>query len=164
MPSVDATLVIVGDGPMGDSLREQSARLGLGGRVHFAGAVSDEVLHDHLAAAGVGILPSSDAAEAFGLAMVECMAAGLPVVSTELGTGTSFVNQDGVTGVVVRAGDPASLAEGLRGMLADRGMRDRMGQAGRERVREHFTTEAMMRGMDALYGAALQNAGRRHRG
>lgn len=163
MPRVDARLVIVGDGPMGDSLRTQAKRLGLNGQVHFAGSVSDEVLHDHLAAAGVGILPSSGPAEAFGLAMVEYMAAGLPVVSTELGTGTSFVNQDGVTGLVVRAGDPAALAEGLGRILADRARRDRMGQAGRERVRDHFTTAAMMRGIDALYETALENWGRRKR-
>jgi len=163
MPRVDARLVIVGDGPMGDSLRTQAKRLGLNGQVHFAGSVSDEVLHDHLAAAGVGILPSSGPAEAFGLAMVEYMAAGLPVVSTELGTGTSFVNQDGVTGLVVRAGDPAALAEGLGRILPDRAQRDRMGQAGRDRVRDHFTTAAMMRGMDALYQTALENSARRKR-
>ena len=163
MPSVGARLVIVGDGPMGDSLRTQAKRLGLNGQVHFAGSVSDEVLHDHLAAAGVGILPSSGPAEAFGLAMVEYMAAGLPVVSTELGTGTSFVNQDGVTGLVVRAGDPAALAEGLGRILPDRAERDRMGQAGRERVRDHFTTAAMMRGMDALYETALETSSRRKR-
>jgi len=163
MPKVEAKLVIVGDGPMGESLRTQAKRLGLNGRVHFAGSVSDEVLHDHLAAAGVGILPSSGPAEAFGLAMVEYMAAGLPVVSTELGTGTSFVNQDGVTGLVVRAGDPAALAEGLGRVLGDRARRGHMGRAGRERVREHFTTAAMMRGMDALYETALEHSGRRKR-
>ena len=158
MPRVTAPLVIVGDGPMGETLRDQAKQLRLNGKVHFAGAVSDEGLLDHLAGAGVGILPSSGPAEAFGLALVECMAAGLPVVSTELGTGTSFVNQDGVTGVVVRAGDSGALAEGLGRILGDRSTSERMGQAGRERVREHFTTEAMMRGMDALYESALRNA------
>ena len=161
MPEVGARLVIVGDGPMGDSLRAQAARLGLNGRVHFAGAVSDEELLDHLAAAGVGILPSSDPAEAFGLSLVECMAAGLPVLSTELGTGTSFVNRDGVTGLVVPAGDPGALAQGLGRILTDRSGRERMGAAGRQRVREHFTTAAMMRGIDSLYETALANAGRR---
>lgn len=163
MPKVEATLVIVGDGPMGESLRLQAKRLGLNGRVHFAGSVSDDELHDHLAAAGVGILPSSGPAEAFGLAMVEYMAAGLPVVSTELGTGTSFVNLDGVTGLVVRAGDPSALSEGLSRILSDGARRDRMGMAGRERVREHFTTTAMMRGMDALYESAIEHSDRRKR-
>jgi rhamnosyl/mannosyltransferase len=163
VPRIGATLVIVGEGPMGGPLRAQAERLGLNGRVHFTGSVSDEVLHDHLAAAAVGILPSSGPAEAFGLAMVEYLAAGLPVVSTELGTGTSFVNQDGVTGVIVRPCDPGALSDGLRRLLADRETRERMGRAGRNRVQEHFTTASMMRGMEELYADALASASRRSR-
>lgn len=163
MPRVGAPLVIVGEGPMGGSLRAQAKRLGLNGHVHFAGSVSDDVLHDHLAAAAVGILPSSGPAEAFGLSMVEYMAAGLPVVSTELGTGTSFVNRDGVTGLVVRACDPEALSDGLRRLLTDRETRERMGREGRNRVREHFTTASMMRGIEELYTAALEHASHRAR-
>ncbi len=163
MPRLKTKLVIVGDGPLGDSLRAQARRLRLNGKVHFAGAVSDEVLRDHLAAASVGILPSSCPAEAFGLSMVEYMAAGLPVVSTELGTGTSFVNRDGVTGLVVRPRDPGALTEGLNFLLRDADTRERMGQEGRNRVREHFTTATMMRGIEELYAAALDSAARRLR-
>lgn len=158
MLQITARLVIVGDGPMGDTLRAQSQRLGLGDRVHFAGSVSDEELKDHLAGAGIGLLPSSTPTEAFGLAMVEYMAAGLPVVSTELGTGTSFVNQHGETGLVVRACDPGDLARGIQQLLADPAARMGMGRAGRERVRRLFTTSAMMRGMDELYASALHGA------
>jgi rhamnosyl/mannosyltransferase len=135
-------------------LKEQAARLGLGDKVTFAGAVDDETLLDHLAAAGIGLLPSSTPTEAFGLAMVEYLAAGLPAVSTELGTGTSFVNAHGETGLIVPACDPAALAAAIGEMLADRGRREAMGRAGRDRVRRMFTTEAMMRGMDALYAEA----------
>jgi len=156
MPRIEAPLVIVGNGPMDRALRAQAARLGLGDRVHFAGPVSDEILHDHLAAAGIGLLPSSTPTEAFGLAMVEYMAAGLPVICTELGTGTSIVNQHGETGLVVHANDPDALAEAANRLLADRRLRERMGRAGRERVRERYTTEAMMRGMDLLYEEALR--------
>ena len=153
---VGTPLVIVGDGPMEGPLRAQAADLGIDDRVHFAGAVSDEVLLDHLAAAGVGLLPSSTPTEAFGLAMVEYMAAGLPVVCTELGTGTSFVNQHGQTGLVVAANDAFALARGMLQLLRDRALRERMGAAGRERVRAMFTTEAMMRAMDKLYADALR--------
>jgi rhamnosyl/mannosyltransferase len=159
MPRVDARLVIVGEGPKGPELRAQARRLGLSERVHFAGSLGDEALHDHLAAAGIGLLPSSTPTEAFGLAMVESMAAGLPVVSTELGTGTSFVNQDGVTGTIVPANDSAALGAALVRLLADPALRARMGAAGRQRVREKFTTEVMMRGMDQLYAEALQRVG-----
>lgn len=161
MPRVPARLVIGGDGPMGPALRAQAHRLGLGDQVHFAGAVSDEELKDHLAGAGVGLLPSSTPTEAFGLSMVEYMAAGLPVVSTELGTGTSFVNQHGETGLVVRARDPGALAAGISQLLDDPAARERMGAAGRARVRERFTTTAMMRGMDELYALAERSAAAR---
>ncbi len=163
MPQVDARLVIVGDGAMEASLKEQAARLGLGEKVTFAGAVDDETLLDHLAAAGIGLLPSSTPTEAFGLAMVEYLAAGLPAISTELGTGTSFVNADGETGLIVPACDPPALAAAIRTMLADTARREAMGRAGRERVRRMFTTEAMMRGMDALYADALAVSGARQR-
>ena len=159
MPRVPARLVVVGDGPKGPALREQARGLALGDRVHFAGSLEEEALHDHLAAAAIGLLPSSTETEAFGLAMVEYMAAGLPVVSTELGTGTSYVNQDGATGLIVPANEPAPLAAGIGRLLADPGLRARMGAAGRSRVRENFTTEAMMRGMDLLYAEALERAG-----
>jgi rhamnosyl/mannosyltransferase len=161
MPRVAAKLVIVGEGPKGPALREQVRRLGIGDRVVFAGSLDDAALHDHLAAAAIGLLPSSTETEAFGLAMVEYMAAGLPVVSTELGTGTSYVNQDGVTGLIVPANDPAALAAAIQRLLGDPGLRGRMGVAGRARVRENFTTEAMMRGMDGLYAEALDRAGSR---
>jgi rhamnosyl/mannosyltransferase len=161
MPRIPARLVIVGEGPVGEALRAQASRLGLGDKVHFAGRVSDAELHDHLAAAGIGVLPSNTPTEAFGLALAEYMAAGLPVVSTDLGTGTSYVNQDGVSGLVVAANDPGALATGIGRLLSDPTLRVNMGTAGRARVREKFTTEAMMRGMELVYAEAMDRAGSR---
>ena len=89
------------------------------------------------------------------------MAAGLPVVSTDLGTGTSYVNQDGVSGLVVAANDPGALATGIGRLLSDPTLRVNMGTAGRARVREKFTTEAMMRGMELVYAEAMDRAGSR---
>ena len=161
MPRVAARLVIVGDGAMEDSLKEQAARLGLGDKVAFMGAVDDEALLDHLAAGGIGLLPSSTPTEAFGLAMVEYLAAGLPAISTELGTGTSYVNAAGETGLIVPPCDPGALAAAIGELVADTARREAMGRAGRERVRALFTTEAMMRGMDSLYAEAVASAGAR---
>jgi rhamnosyl/mannosyltransferase len=161
MPSLAANLVVVGEGPKGFALREQARRLGVMNRVHFAGSVDDETLLDHVAAAGIGLLPSSTPTEAFGLAMVEQMAAGLPVISTELGTGTSYVNQNDVTGLIVPANDPGSLGWAISKLLADPSLRSHMGAAGRARVRERFTTEAMMRGMEGVYEQALESSSRR---
>ncbi len=158
MPKVSARLVIVGEGPMGERLRQQARQLGIEDRVVFAGSVSDQGLRDLLAAASIGVLPSSQPSEAFGLAMVEYLAAGIPAVCTELGTGTTFVNLPGRTGLAVSPNDPVALAGALMTLVGDPELRTRLGLAGRERVRELFTTEAMMRGLDALYAETLAAA------
>ena len=160
----EGRLVIVGDGPEDARLRAQHARLGLGDRVRFAGAVSDAELHDHLAAADLGVLPSTHPSEALGIAMIEYLAAGLPVVCTELGTGTTFVNRDGETGLVVPPGDPDALAGALRRLMADAPMRKRFGAAGRLRAREVFSLAAMMQGVGEAYEAAIERASARARG
>ncbi len=159
MPSVRGRLVIVGDGPEAGRLRRQCSSLGLGGRVAFAGAVSDEDLLAHLAAADLGVLPSTLASEAWGMAMVEMMAAGLPVVCTELGTGTTFVNRDGETGLVVRPGDPGALAAAINSLLGDEALRARLGAGATRRVHAQFSREAMMAGVRRAYARALGSAG-----
>lgn len=160
----DGRLVIVGDGPEDARLRAQHERLGLGDRVRFAGAVSDAELHHHLAAADLGVLPSTHPSEALGIAMIEYLAAGLPVVCTELGTGTTFVNRDGETGLVVPPGDADALAGALRRLMSDAPMRERLGAAGRMRAREVFSLEAMMRGVGEAYEVALLRASARAHG
>jgi rhamnosyl/mannosyltransferase len=156
MPRVEGRLVIVGDGPEGARLRRQHQRLGLGERVFFAGTCEASALLDHLAAADVGVLPSTHPSEVYGLSMVEMMACGVPVVCTELGTGTSFVNRDGETGLVVPPRDPAALAAAINRLLGDEALRRRMGEAARRRAQATFSAAAMMRGVDAAYAEAVQ--------
>lgn len=158
MAQADARAVIVGDGPMEASLREQAGRLKLGDKAIFAGAVSDDELRAHLAAAAVGVLPSIHPSEAFGLSMVEYLASGLPAICTELGTGTTFVNAAGETGLVVPPGDPTALAGAIETLMRDPEARRRMGEGGRARVRALFTTGAMMLGLDRVYRETLDRA------
>lgn len=155
MQAVDAALVLVGDGPLRADLEARRARLGLGDRVRITGDVGDEELLDWLAAADVGVLPSIHPSEALGIALIEYLASGIPAVSTELGTGTSFVNQDGVTGVVVPPGDPAALAAALQRLVADPALRRRLGEAGARRAHAVFSRDAMVEGTLAAYRAAL---------
>ena len=100
------------------------------------------------------VLPASHASEAFGLVQVEAMAAGVPCVCTELGTGTSYVNQDGVTGRVVPARDPDALAAAINNLLADPARRAEMSTAARARVAAEFDLDVMVERVLALYEEA----------
>ncbi len=153
MPSVEARCVVVGDGPALEGVRARCRALGLDDKVTFAGRVEPERVPHYAAAADVGVLPS--VYEAYGLAMVEMMAVGTPMVCTELGTGTSFINRHGETGLVVPPRDPAALAGALNRLLADEGLRARLGGNAAARAHELFSTDAMMRGITATYEAAL---------
>jgi rhamnosyl/mannosyltransferase len=155
LPQVPARLLIGGTGPERERLAAQAARLGIDDRVHFLGDVADTDLPALLHAADVFVLPAHLRAEALGLAQIEALAAGLSCVSTELGTGTSFANRHGETGLVVRPGDPAALGQAINMLLADVEMRRRFGAAGRRRVRALFTRERMLDGVERVYREAV---------
>jgi rhamnosyl/mannosyltransferase len=147
-------LVVVGDGPEEARLHALHATLGLGERVRFTGAIGDADLLAHLEAASVAVLPSTHPSEALGIAMIEALAAGLPAVCTELGTGTTFVNRDGETGLVVPPGDAPALAAALARLMDDAGLRARLGEGARHRAQAVFSAEAMMRGVAQAYAFA----------
>jgi len=150
MTGVEANLAIVGDGPERRRLEGLSRRLGIAHRVHFAGHLADDLLPAAYQAADAFVLPSHLPSEAFGLVMVEAMASGLPVVCTELGTGTSVVVQHGETGLVVPPADPEALARALQRLLSDDELRQRFGRAGRTRARREFSAETYVsRTLDA---------------
>jgi rhamnosyl/mannosyltransferase len=138
-----AAAVFAGDGPLRGELLSQCAALGLSNRVRFTGEVSPEELRALYHAADVFVLPSVTRAEAFGFVQVEAMACGTPVISTELASGVPWVNQHGVTGLVVEPGDTAALREALTSLLSDPPTVGRMGAAARQRVQEEFTLRIM---------------------
>jgi len=156
MRQVRGCLVLIGGGCEERKLRALHSRLGLGERVQFADSVDDEALLAHYHAADVFVLPSISAAEAFGLSMIEAMSSGTPVICTELGTGTSFVNQHGQTGLVVPPKDPVALAEAINRLLGDPAERRRLGEAGRLRARSVFSTERMVRDLLGIYAEAVR--------
>jgi rhamnosyl/mannosyltransferase len=138
------TLVLAGDGPLDASLRARASARGVENRVVFAGRVSDEDLPAYYHAADVFVLPSIAKTEAFGVVQVEAMAAGLPVISTNLDTGVPWVNQDGVSGLVVTAGDDRALAGALDRLAADPGLRARLAHGAMARALEMFSLERMV--------------------
>ncbi|GAB4439129.1 MAG: glycosyltransferase [Chloroflexi bacterium OHK40] len=131
--------------------------LGVDGRVHLVGEQGDEELRAFYHAASVLVLPSVERSEAFGICQIEAQAAGLPVVCTELGTGTSYVTQHGRTGIVVPPNDPPALARALRAILASPELARAMGQAGRARAEQEFSLERMLDRMEEVYAEALED-------
>lgn len=141
---VDANLVIAGDGPLRGDLETLAAASGLADRILFLGEVEDATLWRLYKAAEVFVLPSDSRAESYGLVLVEAMAMGVPVVSTEVGTSTSWVNRHGETGLVVPPAEPAALADAVRRLLNDEELRSKMGQAARHRARTELLADTMI--------------------
>jgi rhamnosyl/mannosyltransferase len=158
---VRATALIAGDGPLGDGLAVEAARLGVGDRVVFLGRVSEADLKALYHACDVFVLPSVERSEAFGIVQLEAMACGRPVVNTRLDSAVPHVSLDGLTGLTVPPGDPAALAAALRALLDDPARRAVMGAAGRQRVRENFSADLMARRTLEVYrevvGAARES-------
>jgi glycosyltransferase involved in cell wall biosynthesis len=154
LPDVPARLLIGGSGPERERLEAQAAALGIADRVCFLGDIADGELPALYHAADIFVLPAHLRAEALGLSQIEALASGVPCVSTELGTGTSFANRHGETGLVVPPGDPAALAQALNTLLASPALRRRMGEAGRRRAAALFSRERMVEGNEAVYREA----------
>jgi glycosyltransferase involved in cell wall biosynthesis len=156
LPHIEARLLVVGIGPMEAEWRALAEEQGVSEKVAWLGEVSDEDLPRLYRSADLFVLPASNASEAFGLVQVEAMAAGLPVVSTELGTGTSYVNRDGVTGLVVAPRDSAALAQAITTLLSDDGRRLAMGEAARARVAAEFDLDVMVERVLGVYGEIVK--------
>jgi glycosyltransferase involved in cell wall biosynthesis len=125
-------------------------KLGLAGRFHFAGGVADP--REHLRSADVFVLPSRS--EGFSNAIIEAMAASLPVVATGVG-GNAEAIQDGLTGFIVPPEDPGALADAMIRLLGDPAAARRMGAAGKQVTAARFTTHAMMTRIKTVYDGLL---------
>ena len=147
---LDAVVVLVGTGPEEERLRALA-----GPSVIFAGHVNDDDLVAHYHAAELFCLPSVTKAEAFGMVLLEAMACGKPLVTTQLPTGVSAVNRDGVTGIAVPPRDMGALREALSALLQDRARRQAMGDAAQRVQHEEYSAELMGERYVTLYEEAL---------
>lgn len=148
------TLLVVGEGPQRGSLTAEVSRLGLAKRVAFLGCAPSVVPY-YLAAVALWF-PSNARSEAFGFVQLEAMACGLPVINTAIpGSGVSWVSRHAETGLTVPPDDPLALAAAARGLLAEAGLRERLGRAGRERVRREFDHRVMAAKTLELYEQVL---------
>ncbi len=159
MQEVEASLLLLGTGPLRGELEAAARARGLSGRVHFVSRAEEEEMAAYYHACDILVLPSTARSEAFGLVILEAMACGKPVVSTELGTGTSYANLDGQTGLVVPPGDTRALADAMKRLLGDAALREEMGARGRERVRREFALSDMLDEVAEIYAEVMQEGG-----
>lgn len=148
-----ARLVICGEGEEENKLRAQARALGIARAVEFAGFWAD--VRPLLAAASVFAMPSLS--EGFGVAVLEAMAMGKPVVAANVGGLPESVVQD-ETGLLVPPGDADALAEALIALLRDPARARAMGRAGLARARAQFDRPRAIERMLALYEEMLQGA------
>ncbi len=148
-------LVIFGKGPLENDLRQQVKELGLEQKIHFEENLSDDRRLALYHTCRCFVLPSIAHAEGFGIVLAEAMACGRPVISTELMTGTSYVNLDGVTGYVVPPRDPAALADKIDLLVGNAELSREMGDRGRMRSEQEFTRDIVTEKTIALYKDVL---------
>jgi len=153
---VDLRLVVVGEGQWGEPLiREQARALGIADRVHLLGFRDD--VPRILAGSDLFVLPTPS--EGCSIAIMEAMAAALPVVATPVGGNPELVG-DGLTGVLVPLSDTAAWVAALRLLAKDPATRRAMGRAGRARVTLEFTADKMVARYARLYRELLAARGR----
>lgn len=148
--SVDARLVIAGSGPQEVILKKQALQINLK-NVIFAGQISDEEKVALLNCCRALVLPSQLRSEAFGMVLVEASMFGKPMICCEIGTGTSFINIDGETGIVVPPESPADLASAINLLAKDYSLALKYGNAARERYEKMFSGKALGQAYSDLY-------------
>ncbi len=148
-----ARFIFAGDGPERSSLQAHARVLGLEDRVLFLGHRTD--IPELLSQCDLFVLPSLY--EGLPLAVLEAMAAGKPVVATSVG-GTEEAVVPGETGLLVSPADPQSLAQAIQALLMDPVWGERMGQCGRARVRQAFSSERMVQEVTQVYAELLEPA------
>lgn len=160
LPGTDFPLVIVGTGPEEGALKAQAERLSLK-NVFFLGRLDDRdkvcLLHLSLAM----VFPSHLRSEAFGVSLLEAAMYGKPMISCEIGTGTTYVNQHEVTGLAVPPNTPNALRGAMSRLWSDRDEASRFGRNAVERFNGLFTARQMCMQTEALYDEVLEENRRR---
>jgi len=139
-------LLVFGKGPLASTLKAQCEQLGVGHAVHFTGFRDD--MTRILRCVDVLVHPAE--LEGLGVALLQAGAASVPAVASRAG-GIPEIVRDGINGYLVEPGDSDALEQRIVQLLRDPGLRQRMGDAGREIARREFSIEAMVSGNLAVY-------------
>lgn len=142
--------VLLGTGPIEAELKKQAKKLGLK-KIHFLGFLPDEDKVALIKLCQAIVFPSHLRSEAFGISLLEGAMFGKPMISSEIGTGTSYVNINKVTGLVVPPSDPEALSEAMSYLWNNPDVAQEMGQRAEERYRQLFTGDKMASAYADLY-------------
>lgn len=153
--NVSAKIVIAGSGPEEAALKSKVLELGVS-NVVFLGQISDSEKVTLLKNCRGVILPSHVRSEAFGMVLLEAGKYGRPMVSCEVGSGTSYANLDGETGFVVPPENPLTLAYAMNRLLYDEVLADKLGCLARKRYLQFFSGEAMGLSYSKLYNDVIE--------
>jgi rhamnosyl/mannosyltransferase len=156
MQSIDGYATIVGEGPLLAELRQLATQLGVSDRIRFSGRLPRNEIRQLFHSAQVFAFPSVTEAEAFGIVQIEAMAAGLPVVNTNLATTVPLVARHDREALTVPPNDPQALSQALNRILDDPALGERLGTAGRDRAMSEFDHSAFCARMAVIYRDALQ--------
>ncbi len=155
MKGMDYQLVIIGDGTEGVNLKKQAREQKLD-NVHFLGQIDDKQKVDLLNSCLCLVLPSQLRSEAFGIALVEGAMFSKPLISCEIGTGTSYVNKHLESGFVVPPNDPTALKKAMSLLAKNPDLAKEMGKAARKRYENLFTAKVMKEKFINLYKSLLE--------
>ncbi|MEW6765590.1 MAG: glycosyltransferase [Pseudomonadota bacterium] len=139
-------LLLLGDGDLGDALRQRADQLGIDGRVHWTGWQTDPA--PFFALADLFVCPSRH--EPLGNVILEAWSHRVPVISTATDGGCELI-EPGIDGLLVPPEDATALAGSMRELLADQGLRARLASAGRDTLLRRHGRDAIVRAYDALY-------------
>lgn len=126
--------VAVGDGSERGELESLSEELGIAERVEFTGSLGEMEKYEVMSRSDIFVLPSHH--EGFGICYIEAMSAGLPVIASDSGGQLDFI-ADGVSGLLVKAGEPESIAAAVRRLCEDAELREAMGRRNIEKAKEY---------------------------
>lgn len=160
MQGMDYPVVIVGSGPVEAELKERATQLGLK-NIYFLGALPDEDKVALFQLCYAVVFPSHLRSEAFGLSLLEGAMYGKPMISSEIGTGTSYINVDGETGVVVEPSNPDAFREAMRFLWSHPNVAAEMGGRAEQRYWKLFTADRMAASYAALYKKLLADNSRK---
>ena len=154
---VDYPVIIVGAGLVELELKEHASQLGLK-NIHFLGALPEEDKVALFKLCYAVVFPSHLRSEAFGISLLEGAMYGKPLISSEIGTGTSYININQQTGLVVPPGDATSLAQAMRFLWENPSIAQTLGEQAEKRYLELFTAELMARRYVDVYNNLLSEA------